>query len=161
MRSRVSIARIMALTVLAAIDTRAIRSSLLQEGGPADALIWSGGTPMLNVLAVGFVALQMKSQGRVAAPFLTGFEIGGGLAWLFYAAISTMFPAQVLNHFKRVFAPLIDYLVTTRVGTSGYFVTVLELALMAYFTTLLLVTAVIGGWWARRRAQARSAPGRP
>jgi hypothetical protein len=149
--SRVSIAEIMTLVFLAALDIRAIRSLLLEEGGPTDLFLSTGGMPMLNVLGVGLLVLRRKLRSKESAPFLMGFEIGGGLALLFYVASSVLFPVPLLIHFKTVFVPLIAYLASSRIGRSGYFVKCLELLVMAYFTTLLSGPALIAGWYARRR----------
>jgi hypothetical protein len=149
--SRVSIAEVMTLVFLAALDVRAIRSCLFQEGGTTDLLLSTGGMLMLNVLGVGLLFLRRKLRSRESAPFLMGFEIGGGLALLFYVGSSVLFPVLLLNHFKTVFAPLIAHMASSRIGRSGYFVTCLELLVMAYFTALLSGPALIAGWYARRR----------
>ncbi len=148
MTSRLSIAEVMTLVFLAALDIRSIRSFLFHEGGPTDMLLSTGGPPMLNVLGLCFLLSRRKSRRMESAPFLIGFEIGGGLALLLYAASCVLLPVSLLNHFKSVFSPLIPYLASSG---SRYFIQLLELAAMAYFTTLLLIPALIAGWYARRR----------
>ena len=89
---RRSIAGLMAVVVLVAVDCAAIRSPL--RGQPLTSiLLLLGGLPMANILALDLLPALRARSGRGRPPRgLIGFELIGGAALLLYAIIALSDP---------------------------------------------------------------------
>jgi hypothetical protein len=156
MERRISIATLMAVVFLGAIDCRAIRSILYQEGGPTDALLSTAGMVVLNVLGIGMFSLRRRLGRGEAAPFLVAFEIVGGSCLLGYSLAAVFVPDLLLRHFLGVWRPYINYMAASRIGMTAYFRFTVESALMLYFAMALLVPATIAGLCVRCWGRYRS-----
>jgi hypothetical protein len=92
---RFSIARIMAIIILAALNLAAIRAldgTSTEWGG----LIVFGSMPMASILVLGLPCLVKGVWGRSQThPFLIGFEGVGWTILLFYTGASLLFPSFI------------------------------------------------------------------
>src|SRR5215472_12261687 len=86
-----SIAGLMAVVTLAALDCVAVRSPL--SGRSLTGVLWLvGGLPMANVLTVGLLPLLLGRPRRWdGRPFLVGFVALGALALMLYAALTARY----------------------------------------------------------------------
>ncbi len=159
MGKRLSIAEVMTVILLSAIDFRAIRSILDQEGGPTDLLLSTAGMLVVNVLAVGMLALRRRLRRGESAPFLVAFEAVGGSSLLIYMLGALLYPVVLLDHFKVVWSPYIRYMASLPIGRTRYFLFMIELAILVHFALVLLVPAMIVGLRARSRRIDRSIEG--
>ena len=145
MRTRISLAEVMTVILLSAIDVRAIRSIIYHEGGPTDALLSTAGTLVFTILGAGLLALRRRRRRGVSAPFLMGFEIVGGSCLLIYSLAAVLLPELLLDHFKGFWSPCILYIASTTIGRSKYFILTVEMAMMVHFSAILLIPAMITG----------------
>jgi hypothetical protein len=134
-RARCSMAGLMALVVIAALDCAAIRSPL--SGRPLTAiLLLLGALPMANILAVALLPLIQRHRARLERrACLVGFEIVGWVALLLYAFCAVHHSDFLLDIVLRPLRPI-------RVQGRSAFLTVVCMALL----TPQLAPALLGGW---------------
>ena len=148
---RFSIAWIMAIIVVVAIDFAAIRA-LSGTGTLVGGLIAIGSLPMAGILMLGIPSLIKGLSGRgKIRPFLNGFE-GVGWTMLFvYTGSAILFPESIAGQFQSVLISLVKVMGWDVADTSDaswqlfwLFVVILILLLPQ------LVIALIGGWLNQR-----------
>ncbi len=101
---RLTIAEVMALTVLAAADCLVFREAYENY---RLALFFFGGLPLLNVLTVGLVLLAKRRRAGGSRGFLPGFEIAGGAILACYLALIAAFPEEGTDLLGRITVPFI------------------------------------------------------
>ena len=156
MKTRVSIAEVMTVILLIAVDIRGIRSIVYQEGNPTDALLSTAGTLVFTVLGAGMLDLGRRRRRGEFTLFLIGFEIAGGTGLLLFSLVAVRLPDLLLDHFKGVWSSYISYMARTSMGRSGYFIFTIELAMIVHFSTILLIPAIIAGLLVRGRKRVPS-----
>lgn len=138
-RLRFTIAGLMILVLIAALDFGVIRALLAVPSQTGD-LIVCGTLPMANILVFGLIHLR-KSQSEPGPQRsgLIGFLVWGVSAWLIFFASSV------------VFGPAIHDLVTRLLqATQMRPGPIMGLTAAALLVTPQLVPALIGGWLGRR-----------
>ncbi len=149
---RFSIAWIMAITVIAAIDLAAIRA-LDQTSTVTGALIVFGSMPMASILVLGIPNLVKGATGRgKIRPFLAGFEGVGWTVLLVYTASAVLFAESIVESIAvaALFLLSLIGLETAAYRTDaagqlfGLFIFVLFLLLPQLFI------ALVGGWLNQR-----------
>jgi hypothetical protein len=141
---RFSIAWIMAIIVIAAIDLAAIRA-LDETNTVIGPLIIIGSMPMASILILGIPNLVRGSTGRgKIRPFLVGFEGVGWTVLLVYTGSAILFAESVAEAID-----LSAYFLMSLIGVDtfqlfGLFVLVLLLLLPQMFV------ALVGGWLNQR-----------
>jgi hypothetical protein len=148
---RFSIAWIMAIIVIAAIDLAAIRA-LDGTNTVIGALIVVGSMPMASILVLGIPNLVRGSTGRgMIRPFLVGFEGVGWTVLLVYIGSAILFAESVAGAIDLSAQFLMSLIgLDTANGSDpawqlfGLFVFVLFLLLPQLFV------ALVGGWLNQR-----------
>lgn len=148
---RFSIAWIMAIIVVAAVDLAAIRA-LDGTQTVIGALIIIGSMPMASILMLGIPNLVRGSTGRsTVRPFLVGFEAVGWMVLLVYTGSAIVFAESVagaVDLSARFLMSLIGWDTANESDPAwqlvGLFVVVLLLLLPQLFV------ALVGGWLNQR-----------
>ena len=132
---RYSIAGLMVLVGLAAIDCMAIRGPL--SGRPIIAtLLLLGGLPMANLLAIGLLPLLLGDPGcRGARPSVVGFEVVGWVTLLLYASLVSHRPEALRE-------AVVVALGSVRIHGNVAFLT----AVMAALLLPQISLSLLGGW---------------
>ena len=138
---RFSIAWIMTIVVVAAIDLATIRWLLVTDSAIGE-LILFGSMPMASILLFGLPSLVRALVGRgKICPFLMGFEAVGWAFLLVYAGSVTLYPDSIAVNLSKAFELLpIDYNTPFWQSWQGIFCDMLFLLIPQ------LVVALIGGW---------------
>ncbi len=148
MKFRVSIAGIMTVVVLIALNCAVIRTLVhIRLGPPRDGLLLISVLPMANALFAVLIRVRAGIRRGAPRPFLIGFAAAGSAALGLYVALIMAFPhtvAHALDDSLTILDPL------TRRGIAGI-VAVVVLAL-AWNQLPILAPALMGGWFYRRRA---------
>ena len=132
---RCTIAGLMALVGLAALDSMAIRAPL--SGRPIVAtLLLLGGLPMANLLAIGLLPLLLgRPGGRGARPSIVGFEVVGWATLLLYASFASHRPEALRE-------AVVVALGSVRIHGNAAFLSAVVMALLLPQISLSL----LGGW---------------
>src|SRR3954464_13196964 len=95
-RPRISIAGLMIVVVVVALNCAAIQTLFRLMGGPRAEPLIIGALPMANILAIGIVRLGRSRRwaGR-SRLFLLGFVAGGISAMIYFIASALSDPAGV------------------------------------------------------------------
>jgi uncharacterized protein YggT (Ycf19 family) len=143
--SRFSIAGIMALTALIALDCLVTRA-VWGFNDIRVAMLYFGGLPWLNVLVIGLAVLRGRRRRNEPAAFLVGFEVVGWAMLVSFVTLifaSTLVCELVMGWLERLLNPLAE--MTPPLGL---------VAAMASAMTILtlpqLIVAVAGGLFTRR-----------
>lgn len=148
---RFSVASIMTIVVVAAIDFAAIRA-LDATNTVVGGMMAIGSMPMAGILVLGIPSLVkgLRDRGEIR-PFLTGFEAAGWTVLLLYTSSATLFPGPVAAAFISVSEFLAKVLGLDAADASdpgwqlfGLFFGMLILLLPQ------LAFALVGGWLNRR-----------
>src|SRR5258707_681457 len=92
----------MVLVGLVAIDCRAIVA--FRPGQDLIvALIFLGGLPMGNALAIGLLLLRRRYPRQESRRFLFCFEVAGAMVLFLFVTCSAMFPIPLAIHLNSVF----------------------------------------------------------
>ena len=145
---RFSIAGLMAVVALAALDCLALRARPWYQH-PAWIVFQLGGVPMANALVLVLLAIGRRARGTAARRFLIGVEVVGWPALLLGVAGAAAAPAATLEYLLWTLGPLLRAVRGAGLGpAAGAFVThvLWGVFLMAH----PLIPALIGGWAARR-----------
>jgi hypothetical protein len=138
-RFRCSIAGLMAVIGLVALDCMTIRTPLSGLSLTVGMLLL-GGLPMTNILAAGLLPLLSGRSGRGAdRPWLVGFEVVGWIALLLYASCAYYHPDALREG-------LVDALRSLRVLGNPAFLA----GVVAVLSAPQLGLALLGGWLNRR-----------
>jgi hypothetical protein len=148
---RFSIAWIMAIIVIVAIDFAVIRE-LDRTGTLVGGLIAIGSLPMAGILMLGIPSLVkgLSGQGKVR-PFLNGFEGVGWTIMFVYTGSAIQFPESIAGQFESVFNFLMKVMGWVAADASDA-----SWQLFWLFVSILipllpqLVIALIGGWLNQR-----------
>jgi hypothetical protein len=149
MRSpRISIAEIMVIVAIAALDCLAIRVRSVLILYP---LIF-GGLPMQIALVIGLLILfRQRKRGDKPFPFLMGFEVVGWVGLLVYVAVCFQAPQSLDQHLSHTLGPVVSALGFQRFAAD--FILRCGIAL-TYLTMLQLIPALVAGWiclwWSKR-----------
>lgn len=142
---RFSIADLMALTILIALDCLAVRAAWHSNDNRV-ILIFFGALPLLNILVVGLPILGKKSRRREAVSFLVGFQVAGWLLFSMDLVAILAFSEGSIVLFGRLTKPLESL-------TEAMFPVGLAIAIavvMAMMTIPQLVVAYVAGALNRR-----------
>ncbi len=101
---RLSIADVMALTVLAALDSLIARAAWRTNNFVL--LLFCGVVPWLNVLIVGLVVLWRRITRSERIAFLFGFEVAGSATLMLFVALIFGFRDASLEAFITATSPL-------------------------------------------------------
>lgn len=146
MRSpRISIAEIMVIVAIVAVDCLAIRGTPDQVLYP---LVF-GGFPFQIALIIGLqVLFGRRKRGDKSLPFLMGFEVVGWISLLVYVAVCFQAPMSLDQHLSRTLGPVLNAIGEPRSPTAH---TVCRFGTaMAYLMMLQLIPTLIAGWvWTR------------
>jgi hypothetical protein len=137
---RWSIAEIMAIVAMAALDCLAIR---LKGSNSTLRFLIVGGLPMQTVLLVGLLHMYRRRREKPSL-FLVGFEVAGWMSLLIYASVCVRANESLTWHLSYSLMPLLnatgfrsysmaDYL--WRYGIA-----------MSYLTAPQFATALVAGW---------------
>jgi hypothetical protein len=148
---RFSIAWIMAIIVIVAIDFAAIRA-LSSTGTLVGVLIAIGSIPMAGILMLGIPSLIKGLSGRgKVRPFLNGFEGVGWTILFVYTGSAILFPESIAGQFESVLNSLMKVMGWDAADTSDA-----SWQLFWLFVAILIlllpqsVIALIGGWLNQR-----------
>jgi hypothetical protein len=142
---RFSIASIMAIVVIAAIDFAAIRAL---DGTSAEwaGLIAFGSLPMASILVIGIPSLVKGFWGRGKFhPFLIGFEVVGWTVLLAYTGASMLFPSFINETLSKGMGAL-----GIAESPDPVWQVWMILAVVLFLLLPQLVAALIGGWLNQR-----------
>jgi hypothetical protein len=142
---RFSIASIMTIIVIVALDLAAIRA-LDGTSTVIGGLIVFGSMPMASILVLGLPSLVRALVGRgQIRPFLIGFEAVGWTVLLIYTGSAILFPDSVAEHLSKAIQLLpIDFNTPFWQGWQGI------IGEMLIVMIPQLVIALIGGWLNQR-----------
>lgn len=143
---RFSIAWVMTIIIVAALDFAVIRAFLGMESD-IGVLMVVGAMPMASLLLLGIPSLAWKFSGRGKPhPFLIGFEAVGWPTVLFYTVSTILFPGSLAEDIVAVMLWLpIDF--NTPFWKSWWASAGCEAFLLLMPQ---LVPALIGGWLTQR-----------
>jgi hypothetical protein len=151
-RPRFSIAGLMAIVVLAALDCAAFRALTGPRNGLAGNLFAYGVLPMANILAFGLPPLPGWRPGRGELhPFWGGFEVFGWAALLLSSAGAILTPGLMASYTETVLGPLGPAF--DRMGydpQSPAWLLAEALVLGSVLLLPLLLVALLGGWLSSR-----------
>jgi 4-amino-4-deoxy-L-arabinose transferase-like glycosyltransferase len=138
-RFRCSVAGLMAVVGLVALDCMAIRTPLSGRSLTAGMLLL-GGLPMANILAAGLLPLLPDRSGREGCrPWLVGFQAVGWTALFLYTSCAYYDPDALRESVVRALKSL-------RVLGNPTFL----IAVAAALSVPQLGLALVGGWLNRR-----------
>jgi amino acid transporter len=140
-----SIAEMMAIVALVALDCMAIR-----VGSPLTVYcLVLGGLPMQGALVVGLVIVFRRRREREKLlPFLTGFVVVGWICHLIYLSVCVQSADPLTLHLKQTLLPVENAMGFRRFSTADTmwnYVIAYGLT-AAYLTILQLIPALVGGW---------------
>ena len=142
---RISIAQIMVIVAIAAVDCLVIR-------GMPDQVLYPlvfGGLPFQIVLVMGLlISFRRRKRGDKPLPSLLAFEFVGWISHLVYVAVCFQSPQSLDQHLGRTLGPVVRAIGVPRSPTADI---ILRVGLaMAYLTMLQMIPALIAGWvWTR------------
>ena len=142
---RFSIAEVMALTAVAALDCLMIRYA---NGSPNEAVIlfFFAGLPWLNVLVIGFTILWGKWRRREPLPFLLGFLAVGWALFSITLALIAFSPEECMAAVQWASRPL-----EPLAEMAPPFGIVIAVGIfMAILTIPQGIVAIVGGMLCRR-----------
>jgi hypothetical protein len=143
---RFSIAEMMAIVALVALDCLAIRvshSSLAAENAVFVVL------PMQSVLAIGLLLmLRRRRRTEKPLPFLVGFEVVGWTCLLICVAVCVRAPESVDRHLTYILTPLVDAIGFQQFSTPDL-ICRYSIA-MTYLSAPQLAVALVAGWISQR-----------
>jgi len=103
---RFSIAEMMAIVALAALDCWAIR---LKGTVSTVRLLVVGALPMLNFLVVGLLfCLGRRTRSRISSTFLVAFEVTGWVALLMFVAVCVQASESLTVHLSYALSPFLN-----------------------------------------------------
>lgn len=145
---RISIAEIMVIVAIVAVDCLAIR-------GLPDLVLYPlvfGGLPFQIVLVIGLLVLFGRRKRRdKPLSFLAGIEVVGWIGLLVYVAVCFQAPISLDQHLSRTLGPVVRA-ITSQQSAADY-ICRFGIA-MAYLTMLQLIPALVAGWichrWSKR-----------
>jgi hypothetical protein len=145
-----SIADLMVIVAIVALDSLAIREAITEaQGTPTLVFLVLGGLPMHSVLVIGLLLmLRRRKLGREPVPFLIAFEVVGSICLVIYVVLCFQTARPIDSHVRETLGPLLrstgfqpfsppDWVI--RVGLA-----------MSYLTAPQLALALVGGWFSRR-----------
>ena len=142
---RFRIAWLMVAVAMAALDFAAIGAILGSGADDIGIFLLLGALPMANVLAVGLLIGQRRSE---SSPFLVGFEAIGAIALALYIAALSHHPRQLVSSYLH---PLIRVL-EQNIGRDRplVFMPVLLIGSVVMLGVPQLAFALLGGFLFRR-----------
>jgi len=144
-----SIAELMAIVALAALDSLEIR---LGQSSPSLRCLVYGSLPMQSALIIGLLlVVQRRRQRKKPLPFLAGFEVVGWISLLIYVAVCVGATQSLTWHLACTLTPLLSATGFRPYSTADY--TCRYGLAIAYLTAPQLVTALVAGWISQRRRE--------
>jgi hypothetical protein len=145
MRPLFSIAEMMAVVAVVAIDCWAMRA---RQPAPTLIFLALGGLPMQIALVVGLLITFRRRRTEKPVPFLVGFEVVGSTCLLSYVVICFVAGRSIDMHLSKMLSPLLK---TTGFPVFSMPDWVLRVSLaMFYLTAPQLAAAVLAGWIGHR-----------
>jgi hypothetical protein len=139
---RISIAEIMAIVALAALDCLALR---MGRSPAANRCLVFAGMPMQIILAIGLLPILRRRRRReTPSRFLVGFEVGGGICLLAYVSACVQATESLVWHLTSTLTPVLNALGFLPYSTADY--TCRYGLAMAYLTAPQLAAALVAGW---------------
>ena len=145
-RPSFSIAEMMAIVVIVALDCLAIRVGGSPQSGPY--LIF-GGLPLQIVLVIGlFIMIRRRRRMEKPLPFLFGFEVVGWTSHLTYVAACVLAATSIDSYMVHTLDPLLGA-TKVRLHSAVGFISVCGLV-TSCLTTPQLALALLAGWISQR-----------
>ncbi len=144
-----SIADMMAIVVLVALDCLAIRMGSALTGEP---LVF-GGVLTQGALVIGLVLVSRRRRRmEKPLPFLIGFVVVGWICHLAYVAVCILYAEPLTMHLTSTLMPVVS---ATGFERSTWPDLISRIGIiMSYLTALQLVPALVAGvisqWWWKR-----------
>ncbi len=141
-----SIAELMAIVAIVALDCLAIRAT---QGSLTMPYLLVGGSPMQIVLAIGLLLmLRRRRRMEKSLSFLVGFEIVGWISLLLYVDFCFRAPLVIDQQLKQALNPLLG---ATGSGPFSLPVMIYRILLvMVCLTVPQLTVASIAGWFSQQ-----------
>jgi hypothetical protein len=152
---RFSIALLMLVVLVAAIDCVAVPAGLGGAAGESAVAALFGSLPMANVLMLGALPLVQGPPGRAPArPFLAGFELFGWGAVGLQCLLSFLAPDLIAAYVELLLQPVGAGLEAIGLGSDPVLDGLLELAtILAAFLVPQVFFALMGSRRGRRQAE--------
>jgi hypothetical protein len=145
-----SIADLMVIVAIVALDSLAIREAITEaQGTPILVFLVLGGLPMHSVLVIGLLLmLRRRKLGREPVPFLIAFEVIGCVCLLVYVVLCFQSGRLIDTHLDDTLGPVLRATGFQPFSAPDWIIRV-GLA-MSYLTAPQLAIALVGGWFSQR-----------
>ncbi len=148
---QISIAEIMALVVIAALDCLALR---IGGSPPAVRYLICGGLPMQSVLVIGLLPM-LRQRAEKPTPFLMGFEVVGWICLLTYVVVCIKATNPLIWHLSYTLYPVLNVTCFPSYSTADY---VWRYVVVTTYLTVPQIAAALVAGWSNRRCSERLRP---